>query len=418
MDTSSIQIPDATEWEIRILPEIRKVEAGFHDAAVGPYRVRLLTNQADLLDRFRKDHTEAEGDGRPDAAAYVIVEDDGADPVEYFHPPDCIYARRGRGDYEEIRLRLIGCLEACAASRIEMDEKKQVQRPEDACLLLYGSGLSLPDRGGMVFIGQDDSFKRDLGLGLSRWKKDSVWVPSGVFLVRLGDRALLRSEMESLTDVVLVRRDYEDTRLLAEVSFSEAMRILTGPDNAPVYEAGKTDADGYGRLRGWETVPYYNPCILHTEIDPEQGTFGRTDRRRIASFLHLAREGQVRFLLANPRLPFEQMQFCARKVLSGAADSAEVLKGKEVPDDPIWALGLKKRSKPAAPGRREIDLMGFWKEQEEAEVVSFHRGESISELIAFLKGKTGRDQIHACSRSDLPFFFKSEAHLGVDELFP
>ena len=396
-------------------------------------------------------------------------------PFAYVSPDQRRYILINDNDYGEVRARgVIGLAEAHLAATIEIDERKRVQGTDEAWALLPGTVVTLPGRGAMLLLGAEDSRRRCLGVGLGRWKDGVRCIPEAVALVRLGDRKVVLPEKryfvradlerlvpalaepiaggaventdrgadrsgpsrrgralvgtdsfpggsgpveEPLTDIVLVRRDYDDPHLLREITFREAMDLLTGPSNTPVHDPGRLDLDRYAPLLGRTTIPYFSSSVLHTEIDREAGSFGDVDRKRIAVLLHLAKEGGVRFILANPRLPFDPIQYCARKFFSGGAEVVEVLKGKEVPDDPIWALGLKKQSKPAKPGRRELDLMGFFREGDEAEVVAFHRGGKISELVAFQKGARGRAQVMASSLSDVDFFFRSEAALGVEELF-
>ena len=388
-------------------------------------------------------------------------------PIAFYRPEERTLVIVNDNDYGEVRARgVLGLAEACLTGQIEIDDEKKVLNPDESWLLLQGAAGTLPGRGGAVFIGPEGSGRGRVAQGLHQWKGSTPFLPSAAVLVRLGDgrmafpetssylrtdmaphfpdlagqitrgtvensagrgRALVDpalfgggksfSEETSISDLVVVRRDYGDTRLVKEITFKEAMGALTSADNAPVYDPDETDVEGYLALKGMRWEPYFNSCILQAKIELDRGRFGELDRKRLASLLHLAREGGLRFLWVNPRLPFPQIQYCLRKFLAGECERADLLKARDTPDDLVWSLGLKKQSKPPAEGRREVDRLGLFREKIEADVVAFFKGGAISELIAVERGREGKEQVMAYSKAAVDYFFKSGDHLGVADLF-
>ncbi|MCZ6689454.1 MAG: hypothetical protein O7H41_07630 [Planctomycetota bacterium] len=388
-------------------------------------------------------------------------------PLAFYYPADQSFLLLNTNDYGELcATGVFGTVEAILAGRIQIDSQRRILDPGKSWILLHGSAAAIPGRGVAVFLGPEGSGKRALAHGLFRWKETGPFIPFGATLVNLGERSaifpqdklLVRADLDriapeiagkiaaaivenpagrraralmdltdlggnapatgpALTDIVIVRRDYLETRLVQEITFKEAMGMLTSPLNASVYDPDELDIEGHSVLLGDRSEPYFNPCILQVDIDAAQGKFGGLDRKRIAALLHLSREGKVRILLVNPRLPSPQIQFALRKFLAGECDRVALLTAKEAPDDLVWSLGLKKQSKPPEQGRRDVDRLGLFRERTEAEVVAFWKNGSISELFAFEKGREGPEQVMACSRSAVDFFFKACDHLGVTDLF-
>ncbi len=236
-------------------------------------------------------------------------------------------------------------------------------------------------------------------------------------------------EKTALTDLFLMKRDYDSRMVLKILTEDETIEILTSKGNVFNYVYGKSDADGYGILEGRTTEIYYNPYLCQCGVDAEKGKISGLDKIRIEAYRTLARHPEIRVSWVNTRLPAAQCQFCLRRFLEGGIDFIQVEKGRTVEREIMDLLHLNEKEKSPLPGRREMDRTGLYDPSgQEVEVIAFYSQDKAEEVIAFFKsaqegvknpvaGYLSRPFAEASFRVELPeTFFKKYARLGVGEL--
>lgn len=198
----------------------------------------------------------------------------------------------------------------------------------------------------------------------------------------VGDKFI---EKTTVTDIFLMKRDYDSTMLIKKITPEEMIAIMTSKGNVFNYSYGKNDPDGYGIPQSRTTEIYYNPYLCISEVDTEKGKIGPLDKIRIEAYRTLAKHPDMRIAWVNTRLPAAQAQDCIRKYLEEDFDSAEVQKG---PADSalLQSLNLTQKSKEAVEGRREMDRTGFYDAQGlEVEIVKFFKDGRMTQAQSFLK---------------------------------
>lgn len=188
-----------------------------------------------------------------------------------------------------------------------------------------------------------------------------------------------------MTDIFLMKRDYDSTLLIKKIMEDEMIQILTSKGNVFNYAYGKVDPDGYGIAQSRTTEIYYNPYLCVCQVDPETGKVEGLDRIRVEAYRTLARHPEVKIAWMNTRLPASQMQECIRKYLEGDFDRIEIKKGN-VDQNILDKLHLTAKNKDKAEGRREWDQIGFFeKTGREVEIAAFYKENQLFEVIAFPK---------------------------------
>jgi hypothetical protein len=221
-------------------------------------------------------------------------------------------------------------------------------------------------------------------------------------------------EKAVLTDLVLMKRDYDSPMILEKLDEEGFIRVLISKGNVYNYVYGKNDADGYGVPQPRTAEIYYNPYLCNCEVDSEKGVIGELDRIRIEAYSVLVKNPSVTAVWANTRLPASQMQFCLRRFFEGGVDAIHLEKGKDANVEVLKQLQLTAKPKPAARGRREMDLTGFYDSKgREVEVVSFMSGGKCVESLAFLKDSK---EVSSYSGGSVADFLKKYAFLGAKQL--
>lgn len=207
-------------------------------------------------------------------------------------------------------------------------------------------------------------------------------------------------ETTQLTDLFLLKRDFDSPEIIQVISEEKMIEIMTSQDNVFNYDYGKFDPDGYGVAQKPTTEIYYNPYLCISEVEREKGKIGELDKIRIAAYRTLARQKGVRAAWINTRLPAHQTQLCIRSYIEGEIDAARLAKGPGTDRGLLAKLGLVLKEKPAVEGRRSIDLTGFFStgggsasggdsRGREVEIVSFYRDGKFLEAISLLKPGKG-----------------------------
>lgn len=201
--------------------------------------------------------------------------------------------------------------------------------------------------------------------------------------IMVGDKF---TEHAVMTDVFLMKRDYDDTMLVKQITPEDSIKIMTSPGNVYNYVYGKTDPDGYGIPQKATTEIYYNPYLCVCEVDAEKGKIGTLDKIRIEAYKTLARHPEVKLAWMNTRLPAGQMQQCIRTYLEEDCTLIEAKKGNHVDPAILQKLKLTMKSKELLEGRRAMDLTGFYNENgKEVEIVAFYRQNQLIKVQAFPK---------------------------------
>jgi hypothetical protein len=201
-----------------------------------------------------------------------------------------------------------------------------------------------------------------------------------------------------MTDLFLMKRDYDSPMFLKKITPEEMVEIMTSKGNVFNYVYGKTDADGYGVFQSRTTEIYYNPYLCVCEVDAEKKIIGPLDQIRIEGYKTLARHPEMRLAWVNTRLPANQTQLCLRKFLENDYDLIQIEKGDAVRPEFLAALGVEKKDKPAVEGRRPLDLTGFYDSKGwEVEIAAFYTGGAVKELIAFYKPAAGEKRPDICA---------------------
>jgi hypothetical protein len=128
----------------------------------------------------------------------------------------------------------------------------------------------------------------------------------------VGDKFIERMTM---TDIFLMKRDYESPMVVQRIDENKMIEILTSKGNVFNYVYGKVDENGYGIPQSRTTEIYYNPYLCDCCVDMEKGIIGPLDKIRIEAYKTLARHPGVRIAWMNTRLPASQMQQCIRKYI-------------------------------------------------------------------------------------------------------
>lgn len=227
--------------------------------------------------------------------------------------------------------------------------------------------------------------------------------------IMVGDKKFIESTR--LTNLFLLKRDFDDCLILKNLSPEEMEVIMTSKDNVSNHIYGKVDADGYGIPTKRTTEIYYNPYLCIVEVDREKGKIGAFDQVRIEAYRTLARMSEVKVSWINTRLPANQTQLCIRKFLEGQVNEIRILKGFEIEDTLLGKLRLTKAEKPPVDGRRSIDRVGLYDElQEEVEVVAFYAQGKFIEALALSKSGKAPKQLRSYSEG------RVEDFLGKNEL--
>ncbi len=133
---------------------------------------------------------------------------------------------------------------------------------------------------------------------------------------RLIDRSIV-------TDLLIIKRDYQDASVLRRITPDEMMTILTERDNVSHYMLGKTDEQGREILQQRSTEVYYNPylCVCEAADCSKENSL---DGLRAAVLKHLAGQPGLQAAQFNARLPVPQAQFCLRRYLEGGVERVQV----------------------------------------------------------------------------------------------
>lgn len=198
-------------------------------------------------------------------------------------------------------------------------------------------------------------------------------------------------EKTTLTDLFLMKRDFDSSDIIQIISEDQMIEIMTSADNVFNYEYGKVDLDGYGIAQNPSTEIYYNPYLCVVEVDRKKGVLGELDKIRIEAYRSLVRDRGVKASWVNTRLPAHETQLCIRKFLEGKADGVRLAKGPGVESALLARLGLTQKEKPLLPGRRPIDGVGFFdKAGREVEIVCFYeKGKLVDTMTLPKPAKTG-----------------------------
>lgn len=203
-------------------------------------------------------------------------------------------------------------------------------------------------------------------------------------------------ERIQITNLFLLKRDFDDCLVLKNLTPREMEIILTSKNNVYNHVYGERDWDGYGIPTDRTTEIYYNPYLCVVEVDRENEKIGFLDQIRIAAYKFLARLPQVTVSWINTRLPAGQTQLCIRKFLEGGIDEIRVLKGAEISENLLQRLQLRKKLKPSLEGRRKMDEIGLYERTEqEVEVVGFFERGLLIEALALLKSGKAANQLRS-----------------------
>ncbi len=224
-------------------------------------------------------------------------------------------------------------------------------------------------------------------------------------------------ESMTLTNLFLLRRDFDDCLILKILTPGDAVDILASKDNVNNYVYGKQDPDGYGIPTKKTTEIYYNPYLCIVEVDQEKEKIGNLDQVRIEAYRTLARSQDVTVSWINTRLPANQTQLCIRRFLEGECDEVRLLKGFEIEDSLRTKLRLTKKEKPPVEGRRKIDGVGLYDETGlEVEVAAFYNKKRLTDALALAKSGKIKDQLRGYSEGAVEDFFGKNESLNVREL--
>ena len=137
------------------------------------------------------------------------------------------------------------------------------------------------------------------------------------------DASKLTQEVQ-LTDLFLVKRDYQDPVLFEKISADRMVGLLISEENVFQYANGKQDAQGNPALEQRTTEFYYNPYLCRVEIDPKTKMTGDMDRVRLSAWRHLAGLKGLRIFSMNARLPVPEMQERLRRFLESDEEKVQL----------------------------------------------------------------------------------------------
>lgn len=224
-------------------------------------------------------------------------------------------------------------------------------------------------------------------------------------------------ESMTLTNLFLLKRDFDDRLILKNLNTHEMEVIMTSNDNVHNHVYGQQDPDGYGIPTKKTTEIYYNPYLCVVEVDRGKGNIGALDQIRIEAYRTLARSQGVTVSWINTRLPTNQTQLCIRRFLEEGIDQIRVIKGFEVEDSLRQRLRLTRKEKPPIEGRRKIDLTGLYDETgQEVEVIAFFAGERLIEAIALAKSGKASHQLRSFSEGTPEDFLRKNDSISAREL--
>lgn len=224
-------------------------------------------------------------------------------------------------------------------------------------------------------------------------------------------------ETIQLTNLFLLKRDFDDCLILKILSPEEMEVIMTSQENVYNHVYGKVDSDGYGIPTKRTTEIYYNPYLCIVEVERENGRIGALDQIRIEAYRTLARSKGVVVSWVNTRLAANQTQLCIRKFLEGGVDEIRLLKGLEIGGALSKRLGLTPKEKPPVEGRRKADLTGLYDESgEEVEVAGFFREGRLTEALALAKSGKKSRQLRSYSEGTPEDFIRRHEAINAGEL--
>lgn len=224
-------------------------------------------------------------------------------------------------------------------------------------------------------------------------------------------------ETAALTNLFLLKRDFDDSLLLKNLTPEEMEVIMTSKENVYNHAYGRLDQDGYGIPTQRTTEIYYNPYLCRVEVDRENGKIGALDQIRIEAYRTLARSGAVTVSWVNTRLPAHQTQFCLRKFLEGGVDEIRVIKGFEIEESLRNRLRLTQAQKPSVEGRRQSDLVGLYDEtSEEVEVVAFYAHGALREALGLTKSGKALRELRSYSEGTVEEFLRKNESIRAREL--
>jgi len=224
-------------------------------------------------------------------------------------------------------------------------------------------------------------------------------------------------ETMQLSNLFLLKRDFDDCLILKNLNTDEMEVIMTSNENVCNHVYGQSDCDSYGVPTKRTTEIYYNPYLCVVEVDRAHGRIGELDQIRIEAYRTLARSEGVTVSWINTRLPASQTQLCIRKFLEGGVDEIRVIKGVEITEDLRKRLQLISEKKQPLEGRRKIDLIGlFDQNREEVEVVAFYFQGKQLEAIALTKSGKSRGQLRGYSEGTPEDFLRKNKSIGAREL--
>lgn len=232
--------------------------------------------------------------------------------------------------------------------------------------------------------------------------------------IMVGDKF---TETMKLTNLFLLKRDFDDCLILKNLMPDEMEVIMTSKDNVYNHVYGRMDPDGYGIPTKRTTEIYYNPYLCVVEVDRENGRIGPLDKIRIEAYRTLAQAPGVVVSWINTRLPANQTQLCIRKFLEDGADEIRLVKGFQIENSLCEKLKLTKQQKPLVEGRRKIDQIGLYdSERQEVEVVSFFIKGKFQEAIALLKSGKAPKQLRSYSEGSSENFLRNNESIQAGKL--
>ncbi len=224
-------------------------------------------------------------------------------------------------------------------------------------------------------------------------------------------------EKIKMTNLFLLKRDFDDKRILRNLTPREMEIIMTSKNNVHNHVYGEFDYDGYGIPTKRTTEIYYNPYLCIVEVDREEEKIGPLDQIRVSAYKALARSDRVTVSWINTRLPAGQTQLCLRKFLEGGIDEIRVIKGMEIDETLRRNLKLTKKTKPSLDGRRQMDETGLYDEtQQEVEVVAFFSGGLLIEALALLKSGRAGNQLRSCTGGSPEVFLIKNEEISARQL--